>query len=284
MASSQRSIAETLPLPTSPAAISIPQLGLGTYLSPPDQTFASCLHALRAGYRHIDTGQYYANEHEVGRAIEASGVPRDQVFVSTKILETGDSVDEDYAKALESVGKLGGYVDLFLIHSPNCGAVKMAELWLALERLYKEGKARAIGVSNFGVGEIEQLKSVGEVWPPHANQIELHPWCQQKEAVEFCEKNSIVLQAYCPIVRNQKADFPPLGKIATKHDVSPNQVLIRWCLQRGWVCLPKSDDPERICTNASVYHFELDNEDMAVLNGLDEGQKGAIVMAVSSTR
>lgn len=172
MAARRRSISDTRPL-LSTNPIHIPQLGLGTYLSPPDQTFDSCVTALKHGYRHIDTGQYYANEHEVGRAIEASGVPREQVFVSTKILETGDSVDEDYARALESVGKLGGYVDLFLIHSPNCGTAKRTQLWLALERLYQEGKVKAIGVSNFGVLEIEGLRGMGNVWPPHVNQIEV---------------------------------------------------------------------------------------------------------------
>lgn len=113
---------------------------------------------------------------------------------------------------------------------------------------------------------------------------QLHPWCQQKEAVRFCEQNGIVLQAYCPIVRNQKAENPTLVSVAGKHGVSPNQVLIRWSLQRGWVCLPKSDDPDRIRANASVYHFNLDAQDMAELNELDEGRKGAIVMPVSSTQ
>lgn len=176
-ASTKRSISDTLPLPTNTSTTSIPQLGLGTYLSPPDQTFASCLHALRQGYRHIDTGQYYGNESEVGRAITESGIAREHVFVSTKILDTGKAIDDDYGLAARSLDKLGGYVDLFLIHSPNCGAIKRAEMWLALERLYKEGKARAIGVSNFGVREIEELKAVGEVWPPHVNQIEVSSAC-----------------------------------------------------------------------------------------------------------
>lgn len=173
MASSERSIADTASIYTTPSPIPMPRLGLGTYLSPPERTFDSCLHALRQGYRHIDTGQYYANEHEVGRAIEASEVPRNQVFVTTKILDAAASVDENYAKALQSVGKLGGYVDLFLIHSPTCGAAKRVDLWLALQRLYKEGKARAIGVSNFGIAEIQGLRGQGSVWPPHVNQIEV---------------------------------------------------------------------------------------------------------------
>lgn len=156
-------------------AVLIPQLGLGTYLSPPERTLASCLSALETGYRHIDTAQYYGNEEEVGQAIAQSSVPRDEIFVTTKILKVTSSIDENYAALLESVDKIhkGGYVDLFLIHSPRGGTKKRRDMWLALERLYHEGKARAIGVSNFGIGHIEELKGVGKVWPPHVNQFEV---------------------------------------------------------------------------------------------------------------
>lgn len=175
MSTQKRQIADTLPLSTT-SSVHIPQLGFGTYLSPPDRTRASCLAALEAGYRQIDTGQYYENEGEVGEAIQQSGLPRDQVFVSTKILKVAKSVDENYAACLGSVDKIGGkdgYVDLFLIHSPRGGTQKRRDLWLALERLHEEGKARAIGLSNFGIGQIEELKGVGKVWPPHVNQIEV---------------------------------------------------------------------------------------------------------------
>lgn len=166
------SITDTLALPTAPP-IAIPQLGFGTYLSPPDQTSTSCRHALRLGYRHIDTAQYYANEAAVGAAIAASGLARADVFVTTKILDTGRSVDENYAAAARSLAPLGGYVDLFLIHSPTGGREVRRDMWRALERLFAEGKARAIGVSNFGVDEMEDLKGAGDVWPPHVNQIEV---------------------------------------------------------------------------------------------------------------
>lgn len=167
-----RTITDTLPLATTPS-LAIPQLGLGTYLSPPAQTLASCRHALHHGYRHIDTAQYYVNEAEVGRAIAASGLPRADVFVTTKILDTGANVTENYANAARSLDLLGGYVDLFLIHSPTGGRDVRRDMWLALEQLFDEGKARAIGVSNFGVDEIEELRGVGRVWPPHVNQIEV---------------------------------------------------------------------------------------------------------------
>lgn len=176
MAPATRSITDALPLPNSPKSTRMPQLGFGTYLSPPDLTLKSCLTALQAGYRHIDTAQYYQNEAEVGEAIRKSGLARHDVFVTTKVLTPGDGPDATYASCLESVEKIGGsggYVDCFLIHSPNVGEAKRKEMWLALERLYREGRAKSIGTSNFGMGQIEGLKGVGEVWPPHVNQIEV---------------------------------------------------------------------------------------------------------------
>lgn len=278
----ERSQSDTLPLANS---VQIPQLGFGVYLSPPEVCTKSCLTALEAGYRHIDTAQYYANETEVGQAVKKSNVDRKDVFLTTKILEAAGSVDASYAKCIESIEKLdpeGVYVDLFLIHSPNSGAAKRKEMWQALERLYEDGKAKSIGVSNFGIKHIEELKQFAKVWPPHVNQIELHPWAQQREAVEYCEKNNIVVEAYAPLVRNQKADDKKLKGIASKHSVTPNQVLIRYCLQKNWVPLPKSDTPERIKANADVFGFDLDDKEMKALDDLDEGAAGAIVQAVDN--
>lgn len=286
----------------------MPQLGFGTYLSPPDLTLKSCLTALKAGYRHIDTAQYYQNEAEVGEAIRQSGLAREDVFVTTKVLTPGDGPDATYASCLESVEKIGGsggYVDCFLIHSPNVGEAKRKAMWLALERLYREGRAKSIGTSNFGRGQIEGLKGVGEVWPPHVNQIEvshypddtacsctteantvppdqLHPWHQQREIVQYCQDKGIVVQAYCPIVRNQKADEPMLVMIAKSYGVTPNQVLIRWSLEKGWVSLPKSDNPDRIRLNCDVYGFDLDEEDVRLLDDLDQGAAGSLVQTVNN--
>lgn len=177
MAASKYAIQETLTLSTN-IPVKIPRLGLGTYLSPPDRTRASCLAALEVGYRHIDTAQYYGNEAEVGQAIRQCGLAREDIFVTTKILKTGKSVDANYAACLESIERIGGgkedgYVDLFLIHSTRGGPKKRADMWLALERLYEEGRVKAIGVSNFGIQHIEQLKGVGKVWPPHVDQFEV---------------------------------------------------------------------------------------------------------------
>lgn len=167
------SISETVQLRNS---VQIPRLGFGVYKSPPDLCVQSCLYALRCGYRHIDTAQFYANESQVGAALQKSGLPRSAVFLTTKILSAAGTVETSYQQCLGSLDKLdpvNHYVDLFLIHSPNSGAEKRKEMWLALEKLYKEGKARSIGVSNFGIQHIEEMKQYAEVWPPQVNQIEV---------------------------------------------------------------------------------------------------------------
>jgi len=277
-------ITDTLPLPSS--AIRIPQLGFGVYQSPPNQCTKSCLNALKAGYRHIDTAQYYVNEAEVGEALKQTNIPRSEIFVTTKVLGAGGSVQKSYQKCIESIQKIdgaNGYVDLFLIHSASGSKEKRKEMWLALERLYTEGKAKSIGVSNWGTGHIEEMQSYAEeVKIPHVNQIELHPWCQQSKIVQYCERKQIVIEAYSPLVRNYKANDETLVKIAKGCGKSTAQVLIRWCLQRGFVPLPKSDNPQRIAENADVYDFELSEASMKILNGLDQAAGGSIVQWVDN--
>lgn len=174
---SNLTMASTLPLPNSEPPLTIPRLGFGSYLSPPEVTTNSCQTALKVGYRHVDTAQYYANEAQVGQAVQSSGLQRSEVYLTTKILAAGGSVEKSYQKCLESVKKLDprpdGYVDLFLIHSPNAGREAREEMWLALNKLHAEGKAKAIGVSNFGIGHIERLEGLAPVWPPQVNQIEV---------------------------------------------------------------------------------------------------------------
>lgn len=167
-------ITDLLPLPNS--AVRIPRLGFGVYRSPAHQTAQSCLKALEVGYRHIDTAQFYGNESEVGEALRASGLPRDQVFATTKILSPAGSVEATYDKLLASVEKIGGpggYVDLFLIHSSSSGPAGRKTLWQALERLLEEGRTRSIGVSNYGIQHVEEMKAYAKVWPPQVNQIEV---------------------------------------------------------------------------------------------------------------
>ncbi|PLN81554.1 putative aldo-keto reductase [Aspergillus taichungensis] len=281
--SANYTITDLVSLPNSP--VRIPRLGFGVYRSPTTQCVQSCLNALKAGYRHIDTAQFYANEQEVGDAIRASGIPRSDIFVTTKILSPAGSYDATYKKLVDSVEKIGGkdgYVDLFLIHSSKSGSAGRKELWQALEQLLEEGKTRSIGVSNFGVMHIEEMKSYAKVWPPHVDQIELHPWCQQRVTDAYCKRNGIVVESYCPIVRNYKANDPTLVGLAKKYSKSTQQVLIRYALQKGWVPLPKSDNPERIVDNANVFDFDISEEDMAVLNALDQGSAGAVVEAVQN--
>ncbi|KAF1953908.1 Aldo/keto reductase [Byssothecium circinans] len=273
------SISSSLKLATS--GYRMPQLGFGVYLSKPPDCVKSCLCALKAGYRHIDTAQYYANEASVGRAIRDSGIPRSEIFITTKILSPGKDIDTTLQTIKESVKKLDdredGYVDLFLIHSPNGGPMSRRAMWLALEKARDAGLVRDIGVSNYGIGHIEEIKKFSKLWPV-VNQIELHPWCQQPEIVDYCEDNMIVIEAYCPLVRNQKAHDKTLVSISEKHKRPPNQILIRWSLQHGWVPLPKSDKRERIISNADVYGFELDDEDMEKLDGLDRGPNGGSIV------
>ncbi|KXG49943.1 Aldo/keto reductase subgroup [Penicillium griseofulvum] len=276
-------ITDLLPLPNS--SVRIPRLGFGVYRSPTNQCVQSCLKALDAGYRHIDTAQFYANEAEVGEALRTTNVPRDQIFVTTKILSPAASLEATYDKLLASVHKIGGadgYVDLFLIHSSSSGSAGRKLLWQALEKLHAEGKARSIGVSNFGVGHIEEMRSYAQVFPPHVNQIELHPWCQQRVIDEYCKKNGIIVEAYSPIVRNYKANDPTLVEVAKKYGKTTQQILIRYALQKGWVPLPKTDNPERIVANADVFGFDISVEDMALLDSFDQGSAGAIVEAVDN--
>ncbi|KAJ5518287.1 Aldo/keto reductase [Penicillium expansum] len=224
------------------------------------------------------TTQFYANEAEVGEALRATSIPRDQIFITTKILSPAASVEATYDKLLASVHKIGGadgYVDLFLIHSSSSGSAGRKLLWQALEKLYAEGKTKSIGVSNFGVGHIEEMRAYAQVFPPHVNQIE-------RVIDEYCQKNGIIVEAYSPIVRNYKANDPALVEIAKRYAKSTQQVLIRYALQKGWVPLPKTDTPERIVANADVFDFDLSVEDMALLDSFDQGSAGAIVEAVDN--
>ena len=285
--------------------VKVPQLGFGVYKSVGDKCFEACKVALNAGYRHIDSAQFYENEAEVGQALKQSDVSRKDIFIATKILVPAGSVEASYKQCVESVKKMdseSGYVDLFMIHSPSRGHEKIKEMWQALERLYEEGKAKSIGVSNFGIKHIEGMKSYAKVWPPHVNQIEvsdrseqttstwhdmtdtvkLHPWLQQREIVEYCKKNNILVEAYCPLVRNQKADDSTLKGIAEKHNATTNQILVRYCLQKGWSPLPKSETPDRIRSNMEVFGFNLSEDDMKALDDLDQGAAGAIVQAVDN--
>lgn len=250
---------------------SIPILGFGVFESPPSITHASVAAALNSGYRHFDTAQYYENEEQVGSAILASKIPRDQVFVTTKILNPiNDSIDETYQSCKQSVEKSGlGYLDLFLIHTPSSGPEGRIIMWKALTRLHAENLVKAIGVSNFGVRHIKEL-TAAQLPLPSVNQIELHPYCQQPDIVRYCQDQGIVVEAYCPLTRGERFQDATLLKIANAHQKSVAQVLIRWSLQRGFVPLPKSDNEVRIKQNAAVFDFELAEGEVMEIDGLNE--------------
>ena len=242
-------------------SVSIPRLGFGSYLSTASQCIVSCVEALKAGYRHIDTAQYYENEKEVGEAVRQSGIPRSKIFITTKILKAEGSVEDSYQSLLNSVQAIDGedgYVDLFLIHNASVGTGPRKELWLALEKLYKMGKTKSIGVSNYGnwthrgdegicFSMASACQPIGGASSSQVSKvsliIQLHPWCQQKEIVEYCRSQGIVLEAYSPLVRNERADNATVKSIAKSHYVSGAQVLIRYSLQKDWIPLPKSDTP-----------------------------------------
>ncbi|KAK2600310.1 hypothetical protein QQS21_004951 [Conoideocrella luteorostrata] len=270
--------------PLNQTTTSIPKLGFGVYQLYGQACQKAVLAALEAGYRHIDSAQLYRNEVDVGAAIQESPVKREDVFLTTKIRQSGGSPEKTYQSAIDSIEKIGGkggYVDLFLIHIPSTGAGKETreELWKALEKVYEEGRAKAIGVSNFRPQHVDEMKEFAKVWPPHVNQIELHPWCQQREIVQYCRDNNIVVSAYSPLSCGDHLNDPTLVTVAKKHNKTPAQILIRYALQKDWVPLPKSGNPERIKQNANVFDFALDEEDMKTVDGLDRGKAGALFPA-----
>jgi diketogulonate reductase-like aldo/keto reductase len=248
----------------------IPQVGLGVWQAPRGASTRTAVGAaLENGYRHVDTAAIYGNEADVGRAVRESQVPREQVFVTTKLW----NADQGYDMALRafdaSVARLGlEYVDLYLIHWPV--PRKRLDSWRALERLYEEKKARAIGVSNFMKEHLEELLPRARVVPA-ANQIELTPFLQRRGTVAFCRDHGIVVEAYSPLTRGLRLGHPVLVDVARRARRTPAQVLLRWGLQHGFVVLPKSVNPSRIAENAAVFDFDLDAAAMARLDGLEEG-------------
>jgi diketogulonate reductase-like aldo/keto reductase len=252
--------------------VEMPWVGFGTFKSEPGKvTEQSVLWALEIGYRHVDTAAYYANEADVGRAVRASGIPRSEVFVATKVWN-GDQGYESTLRAFEeSSRKLGlGAIDLYLIHWPVKG--KFADTWRALEKLYADGRVRAIGVSNFKVHHLEELAKSSKVVPA-VNQVEFHPFLLQPELLAYDATKSIRHEAWSPLTRGRSLDNPVVLRVAEAHGKTPAQVLLRWDLQHGVVTIPKSVHRERIAENAALFDFELSPYEMAAIDGLDTGTR-----------
>ncbi|MEV4062311.1 aldo/keto reductase [Nonomuraea dietziae] len=252
--------------------VQIPQLGFGVWQVPDDEAERAVSTAIAAGYTSIDTAKLYFNEEGVGRAIAKSGVPREKLFITTKLWN--DEHDNAEAAFETSLGKLGlDYLDLYLIHWPVPSQDKYVQAWKTLERLYRDGRIRAIGVSNFTIETLERLMNEAEI-VPSINQIELHPHFQQKELRAFHEANGILTEAWSPLGQGKGLlDDPGLGKLAMKHAKSPAQVVLRWHIQLGNVVIPKSVTPERIRENIDVFDFTLDAEDMAAIGAMNTGRR-----------
>ena len=266
--------------------IKIPPIGFGVFrVKEGEEVSQSIKWALDAGYRLIDTAMIYNNEEGVGQAIQDSGVPREEIFVTTKLW----NIDQGYESTLKAIDlsleKLGlSYVDLYLIHWPTASAEsdesgnylsvnKRKETWKAMEEIYKSGKAKAIGVSNYTVEHLEEMKGYIEV-PPAVNQVEFHPFLYQEKLLKYCKDNNIVVEAHSPLAPLADAKSEPYSKepikgIAQKHGKTEAQVLIRWSIEHGVIPLPKSVHKERIVENLDVFDFELDAEDMKTLARLN---------------
>jgi len=251
--------------------VRMPWLGLGVWQVKDGEEAANTVRtAIEAGYRSIDTAQGYNNEEGVGEGIRRSGVPREQLFVTTKLANGSQGYESTLQAFEESRRKLGlDYVDLYLIHWP--GKDKFKETWRAFEKLYNDGYIRAIGVSNFKVHHLESLaESSGTV--PAVNQVEFHPLLTQDELRGYCSRNRIQLEAWSPLMQGN-LDQPLLGELAGKYGKTPAQVVLRWDLQHGVVTIPKSVHEERIRSNADIFDFELDEDDMKALDGLNRNHR-----------
>ncbi len=244
-------------------------MGFGLYLvTPGEESKQSIRWALEAGYRHFDTAAYYDNEIDLGLVIKECGIPRNELFITTKLWNT----DHGYNEALNafdvSLKKLGlDYIDLYLIHFPVVN--KRSESWRALIDIQKQGKAKSIGVSNYTVRHLKELmKEFEEI--PVVNQVEFHPFLYQKELHEFCIKHGIQLEAYSPLTRGKKLNDFTIREMAKKYNKSPAQIMLRWCIEHKIIPLVKSSSKERIIENAQIFDFEIQSSDLLILDGLNQ--------------
>lgn len=252
--------------------VEMPKFGLGVFkVQEGQEVIDSVKAAIKAGYISIDTAAVYKNEEGVGQGIKESGVDREKLFITTKVWNADQGYDSTLAAFETSIQKLGlDYIDLYLIHWPVSGKYK--ETWKALEKLYKDGKVKAIGVSNFHKHHLEDLLSEAEIVPT-VNQIELHPLLSQEELRNFCKEKGIVVEAWSPLAQGKLLDNPVLTEIAAKYNKSTAQIILRWDLQIDIVTIPKSIKEHRIIENADIFDFELTAEDLEKINGLNKNER-----------
>jgi diketogulonate reductase-like aldo/keto reductase len=242
----------------------IPLLGLGVWQVPDGQECEDAVRwALEAGYRHIDTAQAYRNERSVGRALRDSGVPRDEVFITTKFYPGREDAEAEAERSLERLGV--DSVDLYIIHWPQGGPTWA---WDGMQRARERGYARSIGISNFSLAEVDELLAVADT-PPVVNQVQFSPFEYRRGLLDGCEERGIVIEAYSPLGTGRHLGDERVGAIADRLGRTPAQVLIRWSIERNLVVLPKSTHRERIEENGAIFDFALSDEDMATLDGLD---------------
>ncbi len=255
--------------------VEIPQVGLGVFQTKEGAEVEQAVGAaLEAGYRLIDTAAIYGNEAGVGRAIKASGLPREEIFITTKLWNAHHAYEDALRAFDESLRKLdSGYVDLYLIHWPLPMEGKFVDAWRALEKLYNDKRVRAIGVSNFTPRHLEELLNASETVPT-VNQIELHPLFQQKETRAYCAERGIAIESYSPLMQAGEAlEHSVIGNLAQKYGKTPAQVILRWHLQSGFIVIPKSARPERIRENLDLFDFELSTDEMRQIDGMDQNQR-----------
>ena len=253
--------------------VEIPQLGFGVFLVKPEECVEAVTTALEVGYRHIDTAQGYGNEKEVGEAIRRSGLPRDEVFLTSKLGNDRQSRDEILRSFDDTLAALGiERIDLFLIHWPLPTVSDYVARWKVMEEIYAGGRARAVGVSNFHEQHLRDLFAASELTPA-VDQIEVQPYLTQDALRAFNAEHQIAVEAWSPIARGKVAHDPVIGAIAERLGRSPAQVTLRWHVQRGDIVFPKSVNRSRIEENFRIFDFALDEPDMAAISGLDRGER-----------
>lgn len=265
----------TVPSITLNDGTAIPQIGFGVFQIPPGDTVEAVTEALRVGYRHIDTAEMYGNEKEVGEAVRASGLPRDEVWITSK-LNNGFHRPDDARRAFDTtLEDLGTHVDLFLIHwpLPTLYDGDYVSTWRTLEEFTADGRARSIGVSNFQVAHLERLAAETSV-TPSVNQIELHPYFQNRQVSDYGMERGIVTESWSPIAQGGVLDDPVINEVAKRLERTAAQVVLRWHLQKGYIVFPKSVTPERIRENLAITDFELSADDVAAIDALDKGEAG----------